>query len=301
MVAAWGAFFPILERILVGWDVYSATVARQLLGLVVLSLFLAGDRNRKPLSSVPWLKVFLLGGIGVAIGSLLTSAGVLLSSGLSSAIISTTNPLTSTLTAAFLFKEPVGTGAVVGTALSVIGGIIAVLGGLSVEHTRFRGGEILIILANICWTWMSVAAQRWLAGFSQLQITTLTIGSGAFGLLLMLPFIVLFDLVHLRMDFSPGMLAMLLFAGALPIAIGNFFWHYGVSQVGVVVASMYNNLLPAVALAITALFGGGFSYLQLAGSVVILAGVLVAQLRALRTRRQMVRDGTTEDGRRIRQ
>ncbi|MGD9925667.1 MAG: hypothetical protein AB7V13_30085, partial [Pseudorhodoplanes sp.] len=65
--------------------------------------------------------------------------------------------------------------------------------------------------------------------------------------------------------------------------------------------SMYNNLLPAVALAITALFGGGFSYLQLAGSVVILAGVLVAQLRALRTRRQMVRDGTTEDGRRIRQ
>ena len=28
--------------------------------------------------------------------------------------------------------------------------------------TQFRGGEILIVLANVLWTWMSIAAQRWL-------------------------------------------------------------------------------------------------------------------------------------------
>lgn len=285
MVLAWGAFFPILEHILAKWDVYSATLVRQVLGIAVLSAFLAGERSRLPVRQVPWGKVLLLSFVGVAVGSLFTSAGVLLSSGLSSAIISATNPLGSTLTAALLFREPIGSGAVLGTILSVAGGVIAVLGGLSAQHARFEGGEILIILANVCWTWMSVAAQRWLKGFSQLQITALTIGGGAFWLLLLYPFVILSGVVEIRMDFSPPILAMLLFAGVVPIAIGNFCWHYGVSRVGVVVASLYNNLLPAAALVITALMGGTFSYLQIAGTAVIVAGVLLAQLRALRTRR----------------
>lgn len=287
MILAWGGFFPILERILEKWDLYSATVARQILGVAVLSLFLVGERERRPLSQAPWSKVMVLGFVGVSVGSLLTSAGVLLSSGLSAAIISATNPLGSTLTAALLFGEPLNSAAILGTILSVVGGVIAVMGGLSAEHARFQGGELLIIFANVCWTWMSVAAQRWLAGFSQLQITTLTIGSGALGLLALYPLIAAFGLVEIRMDFSPPLLAMLLFAGVVPIAIGNFCWHYGVSRVGVVVAAMYNNLLPAAALVITALLGGPFSYLQIAGTAVIVAGVVVAQLRSIRERRRV--------------
>lgn len=285
MVLAWGAFFPILERILEKWDVYSATLARQVLGVAALSAFLAGERRRLPLRQVPWRKVLLLSFVGVCVGSLLTSAGVLLSSGLSSAIISATNPLGATLTAALLFREPIGSGAILGTILSVIGGVIAVTGNLSAQHARFEGGEILIILANVCWTWMSVAAQRWLRGCSQLQITALTIGGGAFWLLLLYPLVAVSGLVEIHMDFSPPLVAMLLFAGIVPIAIGNFCWHYGVSRVGVVVAAMYNNLLPAAAIVITALMGGPFSYLQIAGTVVIIAGVLLAQLRSIRARR----------------
>ena len=282
MVFTWGAFFPILERLLTRWDPYSATVSRQIVGSAVLFAFVLGTRRTFPLPiSIPWKRLLLLGGVGVAIGSLLTSFGVMLSSGLSSAIISTTNPVGSALTAAAVYHEPLGRGIILGTILSVIGGLITVFGGQSLENTHFRGGEILIVLANVAWTWMSMAAQRWLRGLSQLQIAAFTVGAGAICLLVLLPVLATSNLVQLHMEFSVEALGMIAFAGILPIALGNFLWHYGVSRVGIVVASMYNNLLPAAALLITVLLGGSFTWLQLAGSAVIIAGVFTAQLLAI--------------------
>jgi drug/metabolite transporter (DMT)-like permease len=214
----------------------------------------------------------------VTIGSLMTSLGVLLSSGLSSAIVSTTSPVGSALTAAWLFGEKLGGGIIFATILSVVGGLISVTGEQSITGTQFRGGEILIVLANVAWTWMSIAAQRWLKGFSQLQIAAFTVLAGAAWLVLMLPLVLLTGIVDIRMNFSMESILLVLFAGVVPIAIGNFCWHYGVSRVGVVVASMYNNLLPAAALGTTILMGGSFSWQQIVGAAVILAGVLSAQI-----------------------
>ncbi len=283
MVAFWGAFFPVLERLLATWDAFSITLARQVLGTAVLFLAVAVERRTTTLPRVTaWRPILILGAVGVAIGSLLTSLGVLYSSGLSSAIISTTNPIGSALTAAAFYREPLARGILFGTILSVIGGLVSVLGGQSVEGAHFHGGEILIVIANVSWTWMSMAAQRWLRGYSQLQITAYTVAAGAFWLLLLLPAVAISGIVSIRIDLGLTSLAMVAFAGALPIALGNFFWHYGVSRIGVVVASMYNNLLPVAAVAVTVLMGGGFTWWQLLGAAVILIGVFTAQLLALR-------------------
>jgi drug/metabolite transporter (DMT)-like permease len=204
------------------------------------------------------------------------------SSGLSSAIISTTNPLSSTLTAAVLYHDRVGGSILLGTVLSVLGGIVSVLGDAPTGSVEFRGGEILIVLANITWTWMSMAAQRWLKGFTQLQITAATVAAVAFWLLLFLPAAAISGLVALHVDFGAQSLSMLGFAGLLPIALGNFCWHYGVSRIGVTVASMYNNLLPVAAVVVTVWLGGSFTWQQVLGAVIILAGVFSAQLIALR-------------------
>jgi drug/metabolite transporter (DMT)-like permease len=283
MVACWGAFFPLLERLLHSWDFYSVTMARQVLGTLVLSLGVLARCRSAPLpASLPWGRILILGFIGVTISSLLTSIGVLASSGLSSAIISTTNPISSTLTAAVLYQERPAASMIFGAVLSVAGGLVSVLGEAPMEGAEFRGGEVLIVLANVAWTWMSMAAQRWLGGMTQLQITAATVAAGAFWLILLLPVVALSGVVTLRADFGSDALWMLGFAGLLPIALGNFCWHYGVSRVGVIIASMYNNLLPIAAVAITVWLGGSFTGRQLLGAAIILAGVLTAQLLALR-------------------
>jgi drug/metabolite transporter (DMT)-like permease len=277
-VSVWGAFFPILEHLLLTWDVYSATLGRQLCSLLALFAVVLADRRRAPLPRlVAWRRILLLGFMGVTVGSLLTSIGVQYSSGLSSAIISTTNPVTAALTAAVLYREPLGRAIILGTILSFTGGFVSVLGGEAVGHAHFRGGEILIILANVTWTWMSIAAQRWLTGYSQLQITAYTVAAGTFWLLLLLPLFALGGLVRLRVDLSLESIGLVLYAGIFPNALGNFFWHYAVSRIGVVTASMYNNLLPAAAVGATLLLGGSFTWPQIAGSAVILIGVFLAQ------------------------
>src|SRR6185295_16759661 len=157
-------------------------------GSLVLAISVVALTRREPLpAAIPWRRILIFGGVGVSIGSLLTSTGVLLSDGLSAAIISTTNPVGSALTAAWLYREPLGRGLIIGTALAVIGGLVSVTGDLASAEAHFRGGEILIVIANVLWTWMSMAAQRWLRGFSQLQITALTVAAGAFWLLALAP------------------------------------------------------------------------------------------------------------------
>jgi drug/metabolite transporter (DMT)-like permease len=286
MVFAWGAFFPLIERVLATWDVYSVTVARQALGALLLAVgVLAQGRPMPGIRHLPWGRVIVLGGIGVALGSFLTSLAVAFSSGLASAIISTTNPVTSALAAAMFYREPLGRRMIGGTVVSVIGGLISVLADHSVGSAHFHGGEIFIVIANVAWTWMSMAAQRWLGGYSQLQITALTIGAGALWLILLLPVVAFTGAVALHADFDPVNLEILAFSGAVPIAFANLCWHYGVSRTGILVAAMYNNLLPAVAVAVTVWLGGTFGWLQLAGGAVILAGVLGTQLLGLRRRR----------------
>jgi drug/metabolite transporter (DMT)-like permease len=285
MVFAWGAFFPLIERVLATWDVYSVTVARQALGALLLAIGVFAQGHPMPgIRRLPWVRVMLLGGIGVALGSFLTSLAVAFSSGLASAIISTTNPVTSALAAALFYREPLGRRMIGGTIVSVVGGLISVVADRSAGGAHFQGGEVFIVIANVAWTWMSMAAQRWLSGYSQLQITALTIGAGALWLILLLPVVALTGAVALRADLDPVNLEILAFSGAVPIAFANFCWHYGVSRTGIVVAAMYNNLLPAVAVAVTVWLGGSFGWGQLAGGAVILAGVLGTQLLGLRRR-----------------
>jgi drug/metabolite transporter (DMT)-like permease len=283
MVLCWGAFFPLLERWLEHWDFYSATLARQSAGAAVLFLGVFAVRRRAPLPRpLPWRRALALGFFGVTVGSLMVSIGVMASSGLSSAIISTTNPVSSALTAAVIYRASPAGGVVFGTVLSVAGGLVMVLGDSPGGKADLYGGEILMVTSNVAWTWMSIAAQRWLQGFSQLEITAFTIAAGAFWLLVLLPVAVASGLVAPRFDFGVESLELIAFAGLLPIAFANFCWHYGVSRIGVVVASMYNNLLPVAAIAVTVWLGGRFTGAQALGTVIILAGVLTAQLLALR-------------------
>lgn len=282
MAAQWGVFFPVIERLLETWDVLSATIGRQIVGTAVLFLMLALVERRPPAARrLPWGRIFVLGAVGITAGSLLTSLAIFYSSGVSAAIVSATNPISSALVARLLFRMPLARGLLVGAALSVAGGMAAIFGGGGAA-AEFRGGELLIVLANVTWIWFSVIAQRWLRGCSQLEITALTTLTGAICLLPFLALAAASGVAPLSVDFSATSVLLLLYAGAMPIAFGNFLWHYGVSLVGVVVASMYGNLVPVAAVFATFWIGAQPTPSQLVGGVVIVAGVLYAQVVALR-------------------
>jgi drug/metabolite transporter (DMT)-like permease len=294
MIAMWGTFFPLLEFVLKTWDPMSATIGRHLMAVItLLAAIMLLDRSFPLHGRLPWRHLWLLGLIGMTISAIMTTLGVHFSSGVSAAIVAATNPITSAITARVVQRLPLMPGIIVGTLLSTAGGLIAIFGfggtGVNAEGSGFtglRGGEVLMIGANVVFTWYSIMAQQWMRGYSQLHITGLTAAPGLIGLLVVWLGAHWTGINPIRTDFSWPNVAILLYMGAVSVAFGNFLWHYGVSRVGVIISSMYGNLIPIIAVLMTLIwFGTAPSRGQVLGGLMIIAGVLYAQFRALRAAR----------------
>ncbi len=65
----------------------------------------------------------------------------------------------------------------------------------------------------------------------------------------------------------------------VPVMIGNILWHYGVNKLGAVIAALFMNLMPITAILITATMGIAPTMQQLIGGALVLAGIMLAQLR----------------------
>jgi drug/metabolite transporter (DMT)-like permease len=283
MVVVWGTMFPAIERILATWDVLSATAGRHTVALVGLLLVMSIHERRVPVRrDMPWGRLLLLGFFGMSVTSLMMTLSIELSSGVSAAIASATNPISSAVTARLLHRVPLLPGIILGAVLSTAGALVSIFGGAGAA-VELRGGEVLVIGANVLWTWYSMMAQRWLAGYPQLHITGLTALTGVAGLYGVITIAGASGLAEFRLDLSPEPLLLLLAAGA-SVAIGNSLWHFGVSRVGVTLAAMYGNVIPIVAAAIAFWAGTPPTAAQLIGAAIIIAGVLYAQTMALRRR-----------------
>ena len=77
---------------------------------------------------------------------------------------------------------------------------------------------------------------------------------------------------------SPLTWAAVVYAGVLSIGVAYIIWYYGVEKLGNTRTSAYSNLTPVIALAVAWLWLGEVpTAAQVAGMVVILSGVSVAQ------------------------
>jgi drug/metabolite transporter (DMT)-like permease len=63
------------------------------------------------------------------------------------------------------------------------------------------------------------------------------------------------------------------------------FWNFGVQRLGLVVAALFLNLMPIITILVLALMGQMPTWLQLAGTALVVLGLLQAQLRSLPARR----------------
>lgn len=286
MICLWGSSFPVIEELVKTWDVLSATAGRQIVATAMLLTLIAIRERRFPLrASLPWRRLFLLGGFGLALSSVLMTTSIYTGGAVSTAMMSAASPIVAALTARLIFGLPLYRGIVIGTILAVLGGLVIVIMG-SGGGVEFHGGEALVVVATVTWTWYSQAAQRWLAGYSQLHIIGLTVMTGS---VVLVAFALALDaggLYELRFDLAPRSLALVVYLGVAPIGIGGWLWHFGVSRLGVTVASIYHNFIPVSAVLVaTVMFGAVPTIYHLIGGLIILTGVIYAQRRSWAERR----------------
>ncbi len=276
-MAAWGAQIPLIGWMADRYDPYLMTLVRYSGAVPVFLIVLKLTEPGPLFGRLPLRWLIPLGGAMAAFGATYT-VGVAFSHPVTAAVLGAMGPAVAALVSWAVLGIRPSRLVAAAIGLVAVGGVLAMVDFSYAETFRLRGGEPLIVLAGVCWSWYSIEAQRRLAGASQTRITGLTL---VFASVFLLPIYLVarsLGATHGSL-FEAGPLDLGAFAvftfGA--IVIGVYLWNFGVSHLGVVVASMYLNLIPIVAVLIAMGFGYRPRMEQLLGGVLVLGGVVLAQ------------------------
>ncbi len=281
----WGSMIPILSALAQHYDKWLLSWMRYILGLPVLWLAVwlstAPKATPKPLR---WDRMLKLGS-AMTVFSVLYTFGVAHAHPATSAIVLMCGPIWATVLSRLLL----GTGTPQGFALTLVlvvtGGVLVVLGAPHKGARKFglEGGEPLLVIAQLCWSWYSIRAQQWLSDRGQVPLSALTSSVAAVLLGLVCGVIALLGGIDWPTR-SPTTVewGMIAWIGVLGVAVAVILWNVGVSLVGVPVASLFSNSAPVFAIGVAALMGSEPSWLQLSGGALVLGGIAQLQLRQIR-------------------
>ncbi|MFP4622979.1 MAG: DMT family transporter [Gemmatimonadota bacterium] len=174
-----------------------------------------------------------------------------------------------------LGHERVGPRAWLGVGATV-GGIALVVGsgpaGFSFGSETVIG-DLLIMAAAFFWSVYTVGARSMVRKYGSLRVTAWVLSIGAACLLLLgLP-----DLLRLE-PAPPVAWAAVVYAGLLGIGLANLLWYRGVRAIGNTRTSVFQNLVPILAILVAwAWLGEVPTVGQVVGAVIIIGGVTVVR------------------------
>jgi len=286
---AWGSQIPVLNDLFGRWDPYFLAAVRYVLAVPVLLLILAViEPSRSMLRPLLEWRVWALGtALGIFVP--LYTLGVAHANPNTAAILGSTGPVVAIFVARAGFGMKMERAMAPSIVLAMAGGVLATYDPARAGSPfDIRGGEFLILLSSVCWNWYSLAAQRWLAHWSQVRISCITmVPGGLISLLIYLGAVASGAASPLTTAPTQALdLGLIVWMTVGAVIIGLFGWNYGVRHLGLVVASLFLNFVPVFAILITTILGTPPTIMQLLGGALVLAGVMASQLRHLPWRRR---------------
>jgi drug/metabolite transporter (DMT)-like permease len=197
------------------------------------------------------------------------------------ALLLTTSPIYTTFLSGLFRHERVGRLAWVGVVGTVAG--IALVVGAGPDGFRFGSstsrGDLLILAGAAAWALYTVGGRPLVRKYGSLPVTTWAIAIGA-----VLQVAVAIPQLRTMGSVPPGAWLSVAYSGVFATAIGQLLWYQGVAVLGSTRTAVFQNLVPVAALAVAwAWLGEVPTPLQLAGAVVIIAGITGVRLAMRRT------------------
>lgn len=285
----WATQIAAFDILLQHWDPYFLATLRYSWAAPIL-LLAVKLTERGPLipNHVPWHRLWLLGGVGIGLFSPCLIVGFNYSSPVMAAIFSAASPAVAAIVERVVFGTPIDRRMIPAIGLAFAGCTLATYDPTNAaDPFNFGGGELLILVANGLWTWYSVAAQRWLRGWSQIRITGVTLVTGTITGVGIYVIAGLLGQADLSPEPARNMtdLGLHLWIALACVCGGVVTWNYGVKVLGVIIASLFLNLVPIFAIVILAMLGEWPTTMQLVGGALVVTGLAQAQLRQLGLRR----------------
>jgi drug/metabolite transporter (DMT)-like permease len=271
----WGVNFSVTKRAIAEIPALPFTAVRFTLASLLLWVVLRLSEGPMRLAPAAMRRLVILGIVGNTCYQLAFILGLAYTTATNSALIIATVPTVVAVIAGALGLERVTPRMWWGVSLGTLGvAIVIAVSGIEFS-TGTLHGDLLTVLAVLCWAGYTVALRQLPAGVSPLRVTTITSIAGTPGLVLAgLP-----GLVRLDWTAVPPMAwAALAYATLLSLVVAYILWNRSVQAVGGTRTAIYMCVTPLVAvIAAWAMLGEQPRAAQAAGAVLIVAGVLLTR------------------------
>jgi len=247
--------------------------------IAALVLAVIAVATRLPLGTKGLFPVFLSGLLGYGLYNAFVFVGLTMAPASDGALIVPTTIPVLTAVGATLVGERLTTAKLAGFALASCGAALVILAGQTggaLSEARVRG-DLLMLTGAVCWAAYTVLGTITLRDRSPLAVVTLAAPVGALALL---------PLGALELGYRDvpswtlGTWLDVLYLALIASVASFVLFYWIVTRVGAGIASLSSYFVPVLTLVMAVAFLGDRPQpLQLAGGVVILAGVRVATLR----------------------
>lgn len=207
--------------------------------------------------------LLLVGAIGIGLYNYALNNGERFIPSATAGFITSQSPLiTMSLSIVFL-RETINRYVVIGVLLSILG--VALIAAGEMQHLSWHVGLLYILLATIAGGLYHTLQKPFLKKYPIITATTYVIWGGTLALLVFTP-----DLQHEFRIASWHAIAIVVYLGIFPAAVGYLAWSYVLARMPASMASNYLYMMPLV----TTLFG--WAYLNEMPTLVNIAGGLLA-------------------------
>lgn len=271
----WGVNFSVTKVAIGQMPALPFTAIRFALASLLLWVVLRATEGPAQPAPGAVRRLVVLGLVGNTCYQLFFILGLAHTSATNSSLILATVPTVVAVFAGLLGLERITPRMWGGIALGTLGvALVIATSGVEFSTSTLRG-DLLTVLAVLCWAGYTVGLRSLPEGFSPLRVTTVTTIAGMPGLVLAgLP-----GLLVMRWDaVPPTAWAAVAYATVLSLVVAYLLWNRSVKAVGGTRTAIYMCVTPLVAVGAAWLMLGEHARpLQAVGAVLIIAGVLLTR------------------------
>ena len=272
-VVFWGISFVATKAVLTEISPVTLIAVRFAIGALVL---LAIVRELPPRSE--WLPLAVMGFVGVFVHQMLQSFALTMTTATSTGWLIGLTPIWSALLSAVLLRERFGGWKIAGLVAGFSGALLVVTRGdfsAAVFGRPSTLGDALILISTLNWSIYSVIGHKTIRRLGPRRATS---GAMLFGAAMLQPFFIAQRGWREIPSLSATGWGALLFLAVGCSALGYLFWYGALEHIEVsrVAALLYIEPLVTLAAAVI-LLGEQVSGTVIAGGLIVLAGVVIAQ------------------------
>ena len=268
----WGLDFIVIEYMMEYVSPAIFTLSRLVIGTAVLLALVFIKHKGLHIKKEDWPRVFISGGVGMALYFTVENLGTGMTSASFSSLIMATVPVFGMIGDRIFFGNKI-TRTKVACVLASIAGVYLLVSGEPMGMNL--KGTAIMLAAALLWTFY-IAYVKPL--YDKYDLTTLLAGLFVSGLIVEIPLAAFAP--DPMMEFTSTGIILTVASAIVCIIIGEFGYVYSIGKLSVTMVSIFENVLPLTAVIFSLiLFGTMLSGIQLIGGIVIMGAVTVMALK----------------------